>query len=298
MNTHPSLRGLVIAVALSAGGCQAVAQPGAATQDRMAGPVKAVSIEFPEVTTASLLEEMTDLSGMALFPSPPYTCRQFSSYDRASRSPTEGWFANNDCGQYLRVEERAGRKEHVMMDTAGPGAIVRIWSANPAGTLRLYLDGADKPVIDANMSELLGGKFPGLPRPLAGEYSKGWNLYFPIPYARHCKVTSDKGGFYYHVNYRTYQAGTKVESFRLDQLASLRDRLARLVARLTEPRGLDSQSGGQTESFDIELPPGQTAREKFTGPRAFTRFVVRLTASNREAALRGLVVKVSFDGEP
>jgi hypothetical protein len=41
------------------------------------------------VTTEMLLSEMTDLSGMALFPDPAYTCRQFSSYDRASKSPEE-----------------------------------------------------------------------------------------------------------------------------------------------------------------------------------------------------------------
>jgi len=285
-------------VILFAVGCKTVAQPGSATQNRTAGPVTVPSIELPEVTCASMLDEMTDLAGMALFPSPAYTCRQFSSYDRGSKSPGEGWFANNDRGQYLRVEERAGHKEHVMMDAPGPGAIVRIWSANPEGILRIYIDGAEQPAVEATMSDLLGGRFPDLPRPIAGEYSKGWNLYFPIPYARHCKVTSDKDGFYYHVNYRTYEPGTRVESFRLDEMAALRNRIARLVAQLTEPRGQDSQSGGQTESFDMELPPGQTGRGKFTGPRAFTRFVVRVAASNREAALRGLIVKVSFDGEP
>ncbi len=130
-----------------------------------------------------------------------------------------------------------------MMDAAGPGAIVRIWSANPAGTIRIYLDGAAQPVIEAPMSTLLGGKFPGLARPIAGEYSKGWNLYFPLPYAKSCKVTSDQGNFYYHVNYRTYAAGTAVESFKADliqsraeadAIPSLADRVAKLGAVLAE----------------------------------------------------------------
>ncbi|HYG33743.1 MAG TPA: hypothetical protein VEC99_03105, partial [Clostridia bacterium] len=115
----------------------------------------AFAAEPATVTTAKLLEEATDLSGMAVFPSPAYLCKQFSSYDRVSKSPSQDWFANGDAGQYLRVEERAGRKEHVMMDAPGPGAIVRIWSANPAGTLRIYLDGAEQPTIESPMSELL-----------------------------------------------------------------------------------------------------------------------------------------------
>ena len=249
------------------------------------------------ISTATLIDEMTDLAGMATFPSPAYTCKQFSSYDRKAKSPTENWFANDDHSQFLRFEEHAGRKEFVMMDTAGPGAIVRIWSANPAGTLRFYLDGSEQPTLEAPMSELLGGKFPGLPKPISGEYSKGWNLYFPIPYAKSCKVTSDKGNFYYHVNYRTYQAGTTVESFRADQIKSLTTRIAKLAARLTSPRGQDQEIGGDSQEFTFEVPAGETVRENFTGPKAFTRSVLRLTAGNLEAALRGIIVKGTFDGE-
>jgi hypothetical protein len=43
----------------------------------------------------------------------------------------ENWFANGDRGQYLRKEQRDGKDEFVLMDTAGPGAIINVWSANP-----------------------------------------------------------------------------------------------------------------------------------------------------------------------
>ncbi|MBN2505840.1 MAG: DUF2961 domain-containing protein [Verrucomicrobia bacterium] len=260
-------------------------------------PGNTASAASPVVTTATLMREMTHLAGMAEFPDPAYTCKQFSSYDRKAKSPTEDWFANGDRGHYLRVEERAGRKEWVMMDAAGPGAIVRIWSANPEGTLRIYLDGAETPVLEAPMTDVLGGKFPGWPRPIAGEYSKGWNLYFPIPYARHCKVTSDKGNFYYHVNYRTYASDARVESFRLEQLRTLAAPIAALGALLAEPRRVQTSLGGYAEPFDIELPPGQTISQDFYGPMAITRAMVRLGARDREAALRGVTVKMRFDGE-
>ncbi|MHC4590787.1 MAG: hypothetical protein ACYTAQ_16055 [Planctomycetota bacterium] len=48
------------------------------------------------ITLASLLEEMIDREVLARVPDPAYTCRQFSSYDRAARSPDEEWFANHD----------------------------------------------------------------------------------------------------------------------------------------------------------------------------------------------------------
>lgn len=249
------------------------------------------------VTTAHLMGEMTDLAGMAEFPNPAYTCKQFSSYDRKSKSPAVEWFANGDAGQFLRVEENQGRKEHVMMEVAGPGAIVRIWSANPKGTMRIYLDGADQPALAAPMEAILGGKYPGLPRPIAGEYSRGWNLYFPIPYARHCKVTSDEGGFYYHVNYRTYQAGTPVETFHAGQIKALSKRIDQLVAHLESPRGSDQERGGVEEEFQFELPPGERTRTELQGPKAITRSVLRVKAKDLEAALRGIILKITFDGE-
>jgi len=46
----------------------------------------------------------------------------------------------------------------VMMDAAGPGAVVRVWSANPKGTLWFYLDGQETPTIEAPLGDLLGGK--------------------------------------------------------------------------------------------------------------------------------------------
>lgn len=249
------------------------------------------------INTAGLLDEMTNLAGLAEFPNPAYTCKQFSSYDRASKSPTQDWFANNDAAQYLRVEQREGRKEYVMMDAAGPGAIVRIWSANPAGTLRIYVDESPRPVLEATMSDLLGGNFPGLPKPIAGEYSKGWNLYFPIAYAKHCKVTSDAGNFYYHVNYRTYPANTAVESFTAADLKNLASPIEKVAQRLASPRGDEADLQGQTEPFEFQLSPGDSIREELNGPAAVVRALVKVAAGNREAAMRGIVVKLTFDGE-
>jgi hypothetical protein len=163
--------------------------------------------------------------------------------------------------------------------------------------VRIYLDGAAEPVIQAPMSELLGGTYPGLPRPLAGEYSKGWNLYLPIPYAKHCKVTSDQGGFYYHVNYRTYPAGTAVETFQAGQIKALGPQLEKLVARLAEPRGSDTDQAGSPQSFEITVPAGQNLQQQLFGPAAITRSIVRVLAANDEAALRGVILKITFDGK-
>jgi hypothetical protein len=252
-----------------------------------------------EVTTESLLDEMTDLRGMAEFPDPPFTCRQFSSYDRAAVSPEENWFANGDRGHYLRVEETVGRTEHVMMDAEGPGAIVRIWSANPEGTLRIYIDGREKPVLEAPMKDFLGGWVRGIPKPIAGERSRGWNCYFPIPYAKHCKVTSDQGGFYYHVNYRTYDEGTKVESFRPELLETLAPRIREVADCLSAPRVCGTANAGAARRwFDVEVEPGRSETlAVLSGEAAITGLMVDLNAPELVTALRQAVLTMDFDGE-
>lgn len=263
----------------------------------------------PAVSMRSLLDEMADLAALAEFPAPFFTCRQFSSYDRASQAPDADWFANADCGNYLRVEERAGRKEYVLMDAEGPGAIVRIWSANPKGTLRIYLDHESEPALEVRMADLLSGKVPGVPPPIAHTAASGWNCYLPIPYARHCLVTSDEGGFYYHVNYRTYPSDTRVETFRCSQLERLAPEIYRVAARLAFAGSLGKPAPGSQPrqvAFERALNPGEREVVELTGPAAISELTVRLALAqdnatsrmeDRAAALRQTVLRLTFDGE-
>ena len=281
--------------------------------------VGVVGCQGPRVTTGSLLSEMTDLSALAEYPDPPFTCKQFSSYDRKSVTADDhaGWFANADCGQYLRVEERDGRKEHVMADMDGPGAIVRIWSANPKGTLRIYLDNSETPVIEAPMTELLGGTYAGVPKPIACERSRGWNSYLPIPYAKHCKITSDEGGFYYHVNYRTYPPDTVIKSFTADDLELLSDQITEVAASLASPykcgvetiawsyepglKVLQEHMGAnakvQMHGCKVQQGKNTVCRTETTNDAAIVGMRVKVDAENVALALRQVVLNISFDGE-
>ena len=254
-----------------------------------------------EISMAGLLDDMTNLAAMAEFPNPPYATKQFSSYDRASTTPADPktWFANNDCGNYLRIEDRGGHKEHVMADMQGPGAIVRIWSPNPGGTLRIYLDGKERPALEYAMSDLLAGKHPLLPRPIAADLSMGWNLYFPIPYAKSCKVTCDRGGQYYHVNYRTYPAGTAIKTFTPAQLEAAQTEIRKLAKRLEKPQ-IAVSGGNEINNFQETVEPGKAAVVfKLSGPRAVAglQAIVDLPKDRIEAALRALVIQISFDGQ-
>jgi len=253
------------------------------------------------ITLDSLLREMIDRDAIARLPQPWYTCRQASSYDRASTSPDDAktWFANGDASQYLRAENNGPQREWVMMDADGPGAIVRIWSANPKGTLRIYLDHESQPALTAPMAELLGSKWSvggvTVGQPLSAERSRGWNFYLPIPYASHCKVTCDSDGFYYQVNYRTYDPNAPVTSFTTDQLVAaspLLDRVQQTLADRTSDIGnAKQQAGGELTRggvMHLTLPPGAAA---------VTTITCIASTDHYADALRQLVLFAEFDGE-
>lgn len=259
-----------------------------------------------EISLKSLLADMTNLGRLTEFPAPAFTCKQFSSYDRSSTTPDnqQAWFANGDCGKFLRTEERDGRKEFVMMDAAGPGAIVAFWATfndKFEGTVRVYLDGAEQPALATPIRDLLGGKLPHLPPPFSGEYSRGWNLYLPIPYAKHCKVTCDAQNVYYHLDYRTYAEGTKVVTFAPRQLDALEADLRVVAAKLDAPEKNDEwPKHSQRQQFNCTIPPGRSVEfDAFKGEQAIELFRLnwRPGADRNEPALRACLLEMTFDGE-
>lgn len=275
----------------------------------------------PPITFSSLLEEMVNRDALAQFPEPAYTCKQFSSYDRHSDTPdSPTWWANMDRSYFLGTEEKAGKKEYVLMDTAGPGAVVRFWATwhGPSGKpftngiLRFYLDGSEKPAIEGPIQSVLDeGMLTGAPlsegvSPQTQYGQRGHNLYLPIPYARHCKITYqtdapvDEGAhqgeaLYYQINYRTYAAGTAVQSFSMDQLETAKSVLAETQKKLAESVRPDAASLKDITMIK-ELPAGKTVVLEAKGPAGIAAFIVKLKADNLPQALRSTVIEMAFDG--
>jgi hypothetical protein len=211
-----------------------------------------------KVTLASLLEQMTDAGELARAPDPPFRAALASSHDRESVAPgSPTWFANHDSGNFVRDETREGRRERVLADVAGPGVLTRIWSANPKGTLRIYLDG-DAPVVARPFVELLDGTWaPGFAR----EHGRGFELDFPIAFARGAKVTIESttaDELYYQVSYRTYAPGTAVEPFDASTLSRPEVQAARraLAAPPFAPPGSEvTRSIAAGDALELAAPP-------------------------------------------
>ena len=274
------------------------------------------------ISFESLLEEMVDRDHVARLPQPAYTCKQFSSYDRHSTEPgSPTWWANWDRSYFVRTEETNGRKEYVLMDAKGPGAVVRFWATwhGPGGgefsngTLRVYLDGQAKPVIEGPMADLVsGGALVGEPlskgvSPETPYKHRGHNLYLPIPYDKQCKITYQTRAFidegarkgealYYQINYRTYEPGTVVNSFTAETL----DRSRSLIARVQQMLARDERTaldGTREDTLEGTIQPGGQKSLNFSGARAIRSLTMRLEAEDLPQALRSTVLQIDFDGE-
>lgn len=281
------------------------------------------------VTVERLLREMVDLDGLALRPEPFFKQAQSSSYDRASHKGGEAWFANRDAGQYVRTETTAdGRKEHVLADLAGPGAITRFWSANPDRTnvTRFYFDGEAEPRLALPLADL----FKGLGTPFGPDFSyisgTGGNLYFPLPYAASLKITVEETDkplrLYYEIGYRTYDPGVRVETFDPQGAAAWEKTAARVANKLSHPAspaapGLAASGGsaagaGRNDAgwitARLAIEPGETGiLPRIAGSQAVLEWSARVldTREGRDwndparahNAYRFLVLEVLFDGE-
>ena len=257
------------------------------------------------VSLESLLNEMVDTEAIARWPAQDFTCKQASSYDRAKIAPDKpGWFANLDNTQYIRSEANEGRQEQVMMDSDGPGALVRFWltAGGPKnGVMRIYLDGDATPAVTFAEFDLLKGDLKGgVPLAQAHPGKRGNNLYLPIPYAKHCKVTweeKSKGARYYQINYRTYAPGTVVETFTRTALESARPAIEKANRTLLAP----PDEEGITLSLEKEIAAGGEQTLKLpSGPAAVRRLEMRVPLAKLAApeyALRSLILQMECDVE-
>ena len=261
-----------------------------------------------EVSLESLLNEMVDFNAVARWPQPEFTCKQASSYDRASKSPDQpGWFANQDQNQFIRDEQFQGRTERVMLDTDGPGCLVRFWlttDRNKQGTLRVYLDGAEKPTLIFPSFDLLSGALR-IAAPLAQPHpgysaddGGGNTLYLPIPYAKHCKVTweeSSNGSRYYQINYRTYPPDTAMQSFSWEDFQALQPLIQRVNEALSSPTELPAEQS--LSEFKIIPARDELILKLPSKSAAVNRLELRVPTTLSERQLRSLVLQMVCDGE-
>jgi len=271
-----------------------------------------------QVDFASSIDAMGDLMRLAQPPRPAYVMRQFASQDRRSVGPEQpGWFSNSDgfggepepgFAAVLKAPDASGNGAFLLADVAGPGVLVRSWSAGMAGTLRVWLDDAETPLFEGSGYDFLARRSarwladPAVGIDAGDTFVQQDADYLPIPFARRLRITWDgslRELHFYHLQVKSYPAGTAVTTFTLADLLRERARIRWLVDLLRDPdatwRDLD---GARTEQVEGDVAPGKPLALEVaqSGGGVVRALVVRVDGQPTPAALRGVLLRVACDG--
>lgn len=258
------------------------------------------------VTLATLLEEMTSRESLTRYPD--HTIQMVSSRDRRSVSPDqEGWFANDDYSGYERYDTLpSGRIERVLMDYTGAGAVTRLWmtALDKRGTLRFYFDGESEPRWVIPAYDMMRSGL-ALDRTLLFSHTSykesineigGSSCYLPIPFGKGLKITLQEevspNKNYYQIEYRRYDEGVEVESFRPEMVATYAAEIRAAEKALSEKPTLTnslykSMTLSEGEEEYLTLPKGSNAVHQLT---------IKTSLYDGES-MRRLVVVGEFDGK-
>lgn len=265
-----------------------------------------VSTQTP-ISMSTLLDEMISFESSCLYPNPNYKALQYSSYDRKSVDPdVVGWFSNNDGTGFVRYDKRDTGIEKVLFEQCGPGVITRIWMTGIVNDVNInfYIDGEDEPRLKIPTYDMSMLAFD-LPEALSIKHEHykekgGVTFFLPIPYQSGCRITVDKPeiGYAFHINYRKYPEETKLKSFTLEELASLKFKLEEVNSKLLSPPTFlggnaveKTQILTSNETLSLDLPKGNNAI------KTLNINVAKEEGINYSQIMRNLIVKLTFDGK-
>jgi hypothetical protein len=274
-------------------------------------------LEGQVVTTQSLIGELTGLKQLAEYPDPGFRSVQYSSYDRSTVSPDKpGWFANSDGFggervpgfiEVLKKPDSNGVGEYLICDIREPGAIVRLWTAQIAGDLTVWLDQEKDPVYNGPAEPFFLHTYEAFlnegPRAAwTGTLNQNMASYYPIPFAKGCRMVW-KGDLsklhFYHVQVRLYDPGSKVKTFTIKDIQTNQKALDRAASILAEPSKYLDTVLHDAPYETIWLKPGEKkVLKSVTGSQAIKRIAVFMSAKNVDKALRQTVMEIRFDGSP
>ena len=266
------------------------------------------------IDVRALLLEMVDLENLSRLPEPFFKQAAATSYSRESHKEGNAWFHNLDRGGYVRTETQGDRKEHVLLDQEGPGAVTRFWTANPkiANQTRFYFDGEDTPRIAVPFHDLFHGETAPFGPVFSYISGTGGNLYFPLPYSDSLKITIEELdkplSLYYEIGYRTYRPGTAVKSFDPEAAHSWADVQERVARTLLSPQPAPSHGAAERVGVEAEIAPGETyTLPPITGEMAVYELSARVKDLRESLdwndphrahnAYRFLLLEGVFDGE-
>ncbi|OQY34762.1 MAG: hypothetical protein B6241_03525 [Spirochaetaceae bacterium 4572_59] len=272
------------------------------------------------ITTGSLIKEMVDLWKLAEDPNPYYRTNQYSSYDRSSDLPAgKGWF-NNNAGfggeeipgyeEILKDPGESGVGEYLVCDQRGPGAMVRTWSANHKGDIKIFLDNNESPLYDGPAEKFYLNPYhtfaeeTGTDEDIFKEtFYQLYSAYCPIPFEKNCKIIwtgNLKDVHFYHVQFRLYEKGAEVSTFKAGDLKEYIEEIKSVAKILKNPdKEWQYRSSDEAENFTVSIPAGSSKEALILkGSGAIEKLSLFLKAKEQDRALRQTIIHIICEEAP
>jgi len=201
-----------------------------------------------------------------------------------------------DHGFFLDVVEHAAGVDATLAEVHGKGMISWIWSANPAGIIRLFVDDEAVPAVEMPFKDFLIGTFLPVAYPFSARTSLGYNLHFPILHEQYCKVIvrvdrkKDLASLYYQIAWDAVDPAQTVTRFSLEDLSKGDVVLNKLAESLLKPDDFNRTN----ELAVVDLPAGQLV-ELFSseGEGTITHMVFQ---ADNKAVLSQFQIVAFWDG--
>jgi hypothetical protein len=173
------------------------------------------------------------------------------------------------------------------------------------GVMRVFLDGAAEPVYEGSGYDFMARRSrifmekAGLEIDCGDAFMQQDADYFPLPFAKGLRVTWEgklQELHFYELQVRIFDDGVPIKTFdpATDMTANV-ERIYNAVNRLTHPSNIHE---GEMIALDGAIEPGATweAPALPEGPAAVTELVLNMRAVDIDAALRGTILRIAFDG--
>ncbi|MDP8244507.1 MAG: DUF2961 domain-containing protein [Candidatus Hinthialibacter antarcticus] len=236
---------------------------------------------------SDLLNQLVDLE--TVYQPPIFHTGMASSFDRSGGDQDDVGFIRKE-GDWFVVAE-----------LPGPGAITRIWSANPQGMVRIYVDDGGQPLIQRNFRDLFLDKIEPFKKPFVRGAPRIWGAhwsYAPVPFEQFCKITLSAQCFY-QIDYITYPIDQKVKSLTLPLSKSEKSTLTSVGKQFVTAKAAPYKISKtiKREKFSASLPAGDRIQlATFEGPAVFRGMRARWSGEKDETG-RELMLYCAWDDE-
>lgn len=236
---------------------------------------------------AELLNRLVNLD--SVYEAPNFKVGMASSFDRSG--------GDEDDAGYIRKEG----DWFVVAELPGPGAITRIWSANPGGMIRIYVDEGGQPLIQRNFRDLFLDKLEPFVKPFVRGAPRIWGAhwsYVPVPYEQFCKITLS-AQCYYQIDYISFPIEQKVKSLSLPLSKTEKNTVASVAKQFATAKAAPYKISKtiKKEKFVASLPAESRIQlATFEGPAIFRGIRMRWNGEKDEDG-RELMLYCSWDDE-